>query len=950
MKLTIEEIELQLIAIVQELLTESGEEYSQRTISPDASLQRHLGIDSLGRAELFARIEKKFNVTLPDQLMGEAETLEDIAQAILATTPKEEKLDLQKIHEHKIKKSAIDPMKAKTLIDVLLTYAHDNPERPHIYLQDEHGKEEIITYGKLLESSQRIAHALIKRGLRHGETVAIMQPTNPGFFYTFFGILLAGCVPVPIYPPFRAHQIAAYAKQEAKILRNAEARILVTFHEAENISNLLRVFIPSLKEVTTVNELLKTKEKAHPFSAKSNDYALIQYTSGSTSAPKGVLLTHHNLLSNIRAYGQAIQITPQDVGVSWVPLYHDLGLIGMWFGTLYYGIPLILLSPLTFLNRPERWLWAIHYHRGTISAGPNFSYELCVRKIDPAVIEGLDLSSWRIAASGAEAVQPKTLERFTKKFSAYGFKPNTFLPVYGLAEATVGLAFPQPPGRPTRIDVIERKTFEEESRAIPLSEDIKSEHAKNALEFVSCGIPLPGHAIRVVDENNQVLPERHVGLLQFQGPSSMQGYYGNPEATQAIYHDGWWDTGDLAYLADGEVFITGRRKDTIIKAGRNLYPTEIEELTATVSGIRQGCVIAFGISDAQRGTEKLIIVAETRETKAKPREQIIEHVTEKIMTALDIAPDHVLLVPPHTIPKTSSGKLQRSACKTAYLDEKLLKSHMPAWAQIIKLGLQWVKAKTQRTLSYAIRIFYTAYVAILLVATLLPTLLCVWIFPRRIAAAITKFWSRNIFRLAFCPVKIDGKKHLAQKNSPLIFSANHASYVDGILMIGILPAETKFVGKKELEKIPFLRRLMRKLGHLSVDRFVLSKGIEDTKQIENTLHDGSPILIFPEGTFSYSAGLRPFKLGAFKIAANTKTAICPVGIQGTRHILRGEEFLLSPGKIHVTISEPIFAQTNDWHGITQLRIKVRTEIAKYCGEPTLDLITAAPSASKKRME
>ena len=944
MKLTMEKIELQLITIVQELLIESGEEYSQRTISMDISLQRHLGIDSLGRAELFARIEKKFNVALPDHLIGEAETLEDIAKAIYAATPRE-KIAPREISKHTLKKSTLDLMKAKTLIDVLLMYANENPERPHIHLQDEHGKEEIITYGKLLESSQRIAQALITRGLRPGETVAIMQPTNPGFFYTFYGILLAGCIPVPIYPPFRPHQLAAYAKQEAKILRNAEVRILVTFHEAENISNLLRVFIPSLKEVTTVNALLETKEKAAPYNAKSDDFALIQYTSGSTSAPKGVLLTHQNLLANIRAYGQAIQVTSQDVAVSWVPLYHDLGLIGMWFGSLYHGLPLILLSPLTFLNRPERWLWAIHYHRGTISAGPNFAYELCVNKIDPATIEGLDLSSWRLAASGAEAVQPKTLERFIKKFSAYGFKANTFLPVYGLAESTVCLATPQP-GHPTRIDVIERKAFEKKHLAIPLDENVKSENKKNVLEFVSCGTSLPNHAIRVVDEHNHALPERHVGLLQFQGPSSMQGYYGNPEATRAIYHDGWWDTGDLAYLADGEVFITGRRKDTIIKAGRNLYPTEIEELTASIPGIRQGCVVAFGISDAQRGTEKLIVVAETRETKAKLREQIIELVTEKIITTLDIAPDHVLLVPPHTIPKTSSGKLQRSACKTAYLEETLFKLNTSPWIQIIKLGLQWAKAKIQRTLNYLAKILYTAYIAVLTIGTLPLVWLSIWVFPRRIAASIAKFWARNIFRLAFCPITIEGKNNLAQ-NPPLIFTANHASYLDGVLLMGILPIETRFVGKRELDKMPFIRSFMHKLGHLFIDRFDLPKGIEDTKQIEDTLLAGYSILIFPEGTFSYAAGLRPFKLGTFKIAANTKAAVCPIAIQGTRQILRGEERLLKPGKIKITINISIYAEKNDWHGITQLRTKVRSAIAADCGEPTLDLITAAtPTASK----
>lgn len=939
-----EVIEQKLVAIAQQLLAESGEEYAHRTITSDASLQRHLGIDSLGRAELFQRIEKNFDVQLPDRIIGEAETLQDIARAIAKASPREK----IQIHEATVKpiiiKSAVDPTKAKTLIDLLVMYTTENPDKPHIYVQDEQGKEELITHGKLLELSQRVAQAIIQRGIHPGETIAIMQPTNPGFFYTFFGILLAGCVPVPIYPPFRMHQIESYAKQEATILRNAGVRMLVTFQQAENLSHLLRAFVPSLKEITTVDELLKTREKADIVPAQSGDFALIQYTSGSTSAPKGVLLTHQNLLANVRAYGKAIKITEKDVAVSWVPLYHDLGLIGMWFGSLYHGVPLVILSPLTFLNRPERWLWAIHYHRGTISAGPNFAYELCARKIDPATIEGLDLSCWRLAINGAEAVQPKTLERFSKKFAAHGFKPETFVPVYGLAESTVGVTA-SPPGRTWRVDQIDRKTFEEEHRAVPTS----AENQKSSLEFVSCGPPLPEHEVRIVDGENKELPERHVGMLQFKGPSSMQGYYSNTEATRAIYHEGgWWDSGDFAYLADGEAYITGRRKDIIIKAGRNLYPTEIEELTSSVSGIRQGCVIAFGISDVQKGTEKLIVVAETNETKEKEREQIRENVIEKIVTALDIVPDQVVLVKPRIIPKTSSGKLQRSACKNMYLEGQLTKTLLPAWAQIAKLGAQWAGVKIKRALVFTGKLLFTAYVAVFFLSTLPIILLCLQFLPRNIAANITRFWARNLFRVGFSPVIVTGQKNISH-SAPLIYAANHTSYLDALLLISLLPTDTRFVGKKELRKVPVLRTFMHKLDHIFVDRFDFPQGVEDAKQMENILHEGHPILIFPEGTFSYAEGLRPFKPGTFKIAAETGIAVCPVAINGTRPLLRGTELLFRPGIIKINFGEPIRANGNDWQDITQLRTKVRLEIAKHCGEPTLDLITAGSSrsASKK---
>src|SRR5579862_3377085 len=361
-----EDVEKKILELTDHFLIESGEPY-KRDINLDASLQRHLGIDSLGRAELFGRIEKEFAITFPDKLLAEAETLRDIAAFV-----HEAGVSHQTIHQHKKiiehgEKSLVDPSKAKSLVDIILLYGEHSPNKTHLYFQNEDGKEEVITYGEVLKSSLRVAYGLRAAGLKEKEAVAIMQPTHPRFFYTFLGTLLAGGIPVPIYPPFRTYMLEAYAKTEARILRNAEVRILVTFDHAEKLSHLLRAFVPSLKVVTTVEELQKSAELTQHVKPKENDFAFIQYTSGSTSDPKGVLLTHYNLLSNIRAYGKGVKVNPQDVVVSWLPLYHDFGLIGAWLGSLYHGVPLVLLTPFAFLNHPERWLWAIHYHRGTIS-------------------------------------------------------------------------------------------------------------------------------------------------------------------------------------------------------------------------------------------------------------------------------------------------------------------------------------------------------------------------------------------------------------------------------------------------------------------------------------------------------------------------------------------------------------------------------------------------------
>lgn len=926
MKIDRSDAEKQLITIAQQLLEESDSDVLHRKITLDSSIQQHLGIDSIGRAELFRRIEKTFPVQLSDRLMAEAETLSDLLNEICTESPTT-LVQPQQITEQ-LEKSFINPSQTKTLTDVLFLYATGEPNRPHIYLQNEQGKEEIITYGKLLENSLRVANSLLKLGLYPGDTVAIMQPTHPGFFYTFFGTLLINCIPVPIYPPFRMHQIEAYAKQEAGILRNAEVRVLVTFQEAEHLSRLLKAFIPSLKSITTVTDLLQTHDKVPYVGAKPDDSAMIQYTSGSTSAPKGVLLTHYNLLSNIRAYGQGIQLTHQDVAVSWVPLYHDLGLIGMWLGSLYHGIPLALMSPLSFLNRPERWLWTLHSHKGTISGGPNFAYELCIRKIEPAQIEGLDLSHWRIAFNGAEAIHPKTLERFTEKFAPYGFQHKTHLPVYGLAESSVCVAI-SPLNREPRIDIIDRHSLENNGKAVPTTEE------KNSLRIVACGTPIPGHEVRVVNEKNEPVPDRTVGQLQFKGPSSMQGYYNNPEATLAIYHDGWWDTGDLAYLADREIFITGRKKDLIIKAGRNLYPAEIEELVAQIPEIRKGCVIAFGTTDPTRGTERLIVVAETRNKKMSHPEKILEAINDKLSSIMDVTADEIVLVPPQTIPKTSSGKLQRSACKAAYLSKKLKNIKMPFWLQITKISMSFGLAKLRRQLGLLGNFIYTVYLYLFAILTVIPIYLLSWILPSAFFSRLCKLWCRGIFYLAFCPIQLIGKENLIGKK-PVIYASNHASYIDGVLLLGILPVGTCFIGKQELGQAPIIRRFMRKLQFITVDRTDTPKGLEDTKLMEETVRAGHSIAIFPEGTFGYAAGLRPFKLGAFKIAVDTLTPICPVTIIGSRRILRSNEKLFKPGKLTIFINDLITPEGQTWQDITDLKNKVRSVIAKNSGEQSLE--------------
>ena len=389
------------------------------------------------------------------------------------------------------------------------------------------------------------------------------------------------------------------------ILRNAGARVLVTFSEVARVAGLLVRQVSSLDAVVTAEDV--TGEPRRPAPATADDPALIQYTSGSTGQPKGVLLSHGNLLANIRALVDRFDITARDVGVSWLPLYHDMGLIGAWLGPLYFGAPLALMSPLAFLARPVRWLQALDDHRGTISPAPNFAFDLCTTRIADEDLDGLDLSAVRVLLNGSEPVSPATLHRFIERFAPCGLDPGAVYPVYGLAECSLGLSTPSP-GNAIRIDHVRRATFQASGRAEPAPND-----DSGALRFVSCGRALPGHELAVFAPDGTPAPERVQGRVRFRGPSTTRGYYRNEEATRDLVGaDGWLDSGDLGYLAGGDLFLTGRAKDLIIKAGRNFYPHEAEALAGAVPGIRTGCVAAFGATDAERGTEQFVVLAETR--------------------------------------------------------------------------------------------------------------------------------------------------------------------------------------------------------------------------------------------------------------------------------------------------------------------------------------------------
>jgi 1-acyl-sn-glycerol-3-phosphate acyltransferase len=952
------------IATIRQLLVELGasggiEQLAARGRA--AHLERELGLGSLERVELMVRLGDACGVRLADRVVAEAETVQDLIDALVFERTRE-KIAPGMAEDDSWSRSTAIPAgfgprpeleqqirTAESLTEILRLRGAGEPERAHLHIYQEDEKVRVITFGELYARASAVASELCERGLEVGQTVAVMLPTCADFFYAFAGILLAGGIPVPLYPPFRADRIAEYATRQANILRNAEARFLITFRQAQGLARLLQPRVPSLLEILNAERLANVPVRGEPTGAgwqpvknlahraHGEDIAFLQYTSGSTGDPKGVTLTHANLLANIRSIIAGLEVHSQDVVVSWLPLYHDMGLIGAWLAPLYFGVPVVAMSPLAFLSRPQRWLRAIHEHRGTLSPAPNFAYELCVRKIQDEELEGLDLSSWRGALNGAELVQASTLERFAGRFARCGFRREAFLPVYGLAEASLAVSAPRV-GSGYTVDRVERDALESEGHAVP------ARNGGATVEFVSAGKALPDVEVRIVNSDGRDVGERTVGQLWFKGPSATSGYYRNEEATRTlIREDGWLDSGDRAYCADGEIYITGRAKDVIIKAGRNLYPHEIEEIVGRVQGVRAGCVVAFGVRGETSGTEKLIVAAEARNpSEAK---QIAAVIVREVDQAIGAPPDSVEVLTPHSIPKTSSGKLRRVETRRLFLEGKLGKKAAPTWAQLGRLALRSTGPRAWISLKRGCRrigeVPYGIYVLAAFGIGITGLWLAIALTRNRIRAArMLKGAARLMLRLAAIPVRIEGNEAFSEavQSGACIFAPNHSSYVDILAMLALLPTGVRFVAKGEALKMPLVGTIMRKTGAFAFDRNSPAERMGLAREVDAALLRGESVAIYPEGTFTSAVGIRPFHLGAFKAAALTHRPICPVAIRGARRILRDGTFLPRPGDIAVTFGplvKPDQTIGTNWREIVRLRDATREIMARNSGEPLL---------------
>lgn len=507
----------------------------------------------------------------------------------------------------------------------------------------------------LLEGARRFGLLLQQHGVEAGDRVPILLSTSADFIHAFLGTMLIGAVPAPLASPMTFGSLDRYLDNVAGIVEDADARCMVVsprVHKALAKAPRLRA---CLEHALTPSELdgLGPGPLRLP-SIDEDATALLQYTSGTTGRPKGVMISHRALVSNASSIAEGLRITSSDVGVSWLPMFHDMGLIGVLCTAICHPYPVHLIAPEQFIMRPSRWLSLIGEVQGTVSAAPNFAYELCVSRI--VDVNELKLHSWRAALNGAEAVHSTTLERFEEHFGPAGFDARAAAPVYGMAENTLAATFPKI-GAPIRTLRVDRDALEVDQAA-------RSTTSTQARAIVSVGKPVAGTAVHITGPAGENLPPRRVGEIRVQGPSLMSGYFRNPTASAEALSGGWLRTGDLGFIAEGQLFITGRARDLIIQGGRNVYPEDVERVASEALGLGLG-VAAFARPSERRGTDELVVVAECRERDAGERSKLVKEIRGALLATLGAKAEEIHLCAVGSIPRTTSGKIRRGECARA---------------------------------------------------------------------------------------------------------------------------------------------------------------------------------------------------------------------------------------------------------------------------------------------
>ena len=528
---------------------------------------------------------------------------------------------------------------------------------------DRQERATFYSWAEIWRRASSVAGRLHGEGIEKGDRVALVYPTSIDFIDTLFGTILAGAVPVPLYPPVRLHRLDDYSAATARMLEAVSAKLVLADGRLRPILGSAAAAAGPPLGCRTLSDLAQKEDVT--VLRSGDDLALIQFSSGTTVHPKPAALSHRAVVAQTKALNAHWPDEDGCInsGVSWLPLYHDMGLIGCVMTALERPGTMTLIPPELFLARPAVWLRALSSYRATISVAPNFAFGLCIEKIKDEQLVGVDLSNWTIALCGAEPVVPRVLNRFIETFEPFGLRSSALTPVYGLSEATLAVTFSDL-GRPFVSRRFDRDLLSTAGRAV---------ESEDGLELASLGRPLEGVELRIVDGDRSDLPPGVVGEVLVRGPSVMEGYFDRPNATQEVMRDGWLDTGDLGFLHAGELFLSGRKKDVLILRGRNHAPTEVESVVDEINGVRSGCSVAVSWLPEGADGELLMLLVETKRGADRPDDaELVDACRRAVRVSAGLELDVVEVLEPGTLPRTSSGKLRRAESLRLYLAGELV--------------------------------------------------------------------------------------------------------------------------------------------------------------------------------------------------------------------------------------------------------------------------------------
>ena len=532
------------------------------------------------------------------------------------------------------------------------------PDYECLILVDHHWNEKRFSLGQFWHRAKAIQSSFEAHGMRPGDRVVLILPTGSELICAYFAAMLGGGIPaLAAVPSHRVAEATRYRGLIASVLGNAEARLVYC---EEDVAAVLRsdegdhLFGARILRPSDAPD-----DPACPDTVivRTDQVATIQYSSGTTGSPKGVMLSHGAMLNYMRLLRSGVGLTPEDVHVNWAPLYHDMGLFGAFLLPLLCGCPTVLIPTMDFLREPTLWLWALHAYDGAVSWAPNFAYSLCTKRVADEEIEGLDLSRWRLAFNASEPVLAETIEGFARRFTPFGYRPEAMTPAWGLAE-TVMVITAHPASEAPRVEVVDRQIMASEGRASTSAEGLPLVATGKAMAPCELEIRNPATGARLGD--------RQVGDIWLRSNCLFLGYHGDPKLTEQVVSNGWLRSGDRGYVVDGHLFFVSREKDLIVIGGEKYAPHDVETAVNRVPGVREGCAVAFGLLDPAHGTEVLGVVAETRQQDASARKELARSIRHEVMRATGLGIRHLKLVPPGGVSKTTSGKLARGATRRRY--------------------------------------------------------------------------------------------------------------------------------------------------------------------------------------------------------------------------------------------------------------------------------------------